>query len=232
MIAVLVPVLGRPQRVRPFVESCAAASTLVTRVVFLVTMTDHEELSAVRHAMLAMPEFVEAHLLPTLEGGDYARKINLGVRETDEPWVFQAGDDLRFHAGWDVTALAKDTGPHVGVIGTNDLGNPLVRAGKHSTHSLIRRTYIEEHGTIDEPGKALHEGYWHCWVDNELIETAKHRRAYFAAQRSHVEHLHYIWRVRPGSREFKGENDATYKRGQLQYAADRRLYERRRRLWR
>jgi hypothetical protein len=160
-----------------------------------------------------------------LESGDYARKINYGVLCTHAPWVFQASDDLFFHPGWDDEALSVAVG-HTGayVVGTNDMGNPLVRSGRHSTHSLIWREYIEEQGTIDEPGKALHEGYWHCWVDNELIETAKSRRAYFAARRSRVEHLHHIWH--------KGTDDATYRRGQQRYKADHDLFMSRRSLWR
>lgn len=227
MIAVLVPVLDRPERAAPLVESIDAASTLVTRVVFLVTDGDDAQLAAclATDAMTVVVPF-------PLDGGDYARKVNYGVLCTEEPWLLQAGDDLAFHPGWDTEALALDTGPHVGVIGTNDLGNPLVKQGRHSTHSLIRRAYVEEHGTIDEPGKALHEGYWHCWVDNELIETAKRRRAYYAARRSHVEHLHPIWPVRGHSRERKGTDDATYQRGQLRYREDHALYMARRGMWR
>jgi len=234
VIAVLVPVLNRPERVRPLAESCAAASTHVSRLVFIVSMDDAEEMSAVRHAVLAMPEFVEAVIATfPVEGGDYARKINHGIRHTTEPWVFQAGDDVHFHPGWDTEALAIAMRSDAGcVIGTNDLGNPVVKSGMHSTHSLIRRTYIEELGTIDEPGKALHEGYWHCWVDNELIETAKSRRAYFAARLSVVEHLHHIWPVKAGSRERKGRDDATYRRGQERYHEDHRLFIERRPLWR
>jgi len=219
MIAVLVPVLDRPERVGPLVASIEAASTLVTRIVFLVSPADDVQLAAclATDAMTVVVPFA-------LEGGDYARKINYGVELTDEPWLFQAGDDLSFHRGWDREAMRLAERPTAHVIGTNDLGNPMVRSGAHSTHSLIRRAYIEEQGTIDEPGKALHEGYWHCWVDNELIETAKSRNAYFAARRSCVEHLHHIWR--------KGTDDATYRRGQERYTVDHRLFQRRRPLWR
>jgi hypothetical protein len=225
VIAVLVPVLDRPDRAGPLVESILASSTLVDEIVFLCSPDD------VAQQRAAARTVARVVVVPfDLAGGDYARKINHGVTVTKSPWLLQAGDDLRFHPGWDTAALAKDTGPHVGVIGTNDLGNPLVRQGRHSTHSLIRRTYIEELGTIDEPGKALHEGYWHCWVDNELVETAKHRRAYYAAGRSVVEHLHHIWPDGQGGR--KGTDDATYRRGQKQYGLDARLFKRRRPLWR
>jgi glycosyltransferase involved in cell wall biosynthesis len=226
MIAILIPVLDRPARAQPLIESIARASTLVTEIVFLVSPGDDAQLAA----CLATDEMTIEVPFP-LDGGDYARKINYGVLCTEAPWIFQASDDLAFHHGWDREAVNMLQGkPTAGVIGTNDLGNPVVRSGAHSTHSLIKREYIEELGTIDERGKAMHEGYWHCWVDNELVETAKHRRAYFAARRSLVEHLHHIWPDRKGGR--KGENDATYRRGQRRYTQDARLFKTRRPLWR
>jgi hypothetical protein len=219
VIAVLVPALGRPERVAPFRESWESASRVEGSLLWIVSPGDEATMAA---CAVAGVSCVEATF--PLAGGDYARKINLGVDLTLEPWVFQAGDDLRFHDGWDEEALRiGQSNPAAYVVGTNDLGNPLVKAGKHATHSLIARDYIEEQGTIDEPGKALHEGYWHCWVDNELIETAKARRAYWAARRSKVEHLHHIWR--------KGRNDATYRRGQERYHEDHLLFLERRPLW-
>jgi len=224
VIAVLIPVLDRPERAGPLVESIHEASTLVTEIVFLCTSGDTEQIAACSRTDAAY------HIVPfLLEGGDYARKINYGVLCTNAPYVFQGGDDLRFHPGWDEEAL-EIAQRLPGVTGTNDLGNPLVKRGMHSTHSLISREYIEQHGTIDEPGKALHEGYWHCWVDNELIETAKARRAYFSARRSHVEHLHHIWRDDQGMR--KGTDDATYQRGQRRYREDHALFKSRQPLWR
>lgn len=223
-IAVLVPVLERPERAAPLVESIREASTVGVRIVFLCTYWSD---------MLAAQEAGadEAITVPfALEGGDYARKINYGFTVTSEPWCLQAADDLRFHRGWDEEALRIGVNAAACVIGTNDLGNPLVKQGRHATHSLIRRSYVEELGTIDEPGLALHEGYWHCWVDNELVETAKHRRVYFAARRSFVEHLHHIWPDGHGGR--KGSDDATYRRGQERYKADHALYVERRPLWR
>jgi glycosyltransferase involved in cell wall biosynthesis len=219
-IAVLVPVLERPERAGPLVESLLAASRTEVELIFLVTEGDDAQLTAclATDAMTVVVPF-------PLEGGDYARKINHGILCTDAPWLFQAGDDLRFHDGWDETLLAFSQARPTGrVLGTNDMGNPLVKRGMHSTHSLIQRSYVEEYGTIDEPGKALHEGYWHCWVDNELIETAKSRSAYWSCRRSVVEHLHHIWR--------KGTDDSTYRRGQRRYHEDHALFRERRALWR
>jgi hypothetical protein len=224
MIAVIVPALHRPERVVPLMESLHEASRVPVRLLFILSPGDDATVTAcdaagVTHVTTPFP----------LAGGDYARKINLGIDITREPWILQASDDLHFHPGWDECALTVGESVAAGVVGTNDLGNPLVKQGRHATHSLIRRAYVDEHGTIDEPGKALHEGYWHCWVDNELIETAKSRRAYFAARRSFVEHLHPIWPDGKGGR--KGTDDATYRRGQKHYRDDHHLYLQRRSLW-
>jgi hypothetical protein len=226
LIAVLVPALDRPDRVRPLAESLCAASASDPRLLYLTSPHDDATREACRAAGVS---YVTTPF--ELAAGDYARKVNYGVTLTEEPWVFQAGDDIAFHPRWDEIILQyAQQHDAARVIGTNDLGNPLVKAGAHSTHSLIARSYIQEQGTIDEPGKALHEGYWHCWVDNELIETAKARRVYFAARRCRVEHLHHIWRG--DDRKPKSRNDATYERGQRQYHEDHALFVERRPLWR
>jgi hypothetical protein len=75
-----------------------------------------------------------------------------------------------------------------------------------------------------ETGNYVAWGYASKNCDNELIETAKARRAYFAARRSRVEHLHHIWH--------KGVNDATYTRGQKRYHEDHLLFMQRRPFWR
>lgn len=217
-IAIIVPVLGRPQRAAPLVESIREAERVPTRILFVCTEGDTAEIEA------CQATGAEVDIVEPREHGDYAWKINYGLTITTEPWVLQAADDLRFDPGWDEEALRVGQNAAACVIGTNDMGNPLVKRGQHATHSLIRRSYVEEWGTIDEPGKALHEGYHHCWVDNELIETAKARRVYFAARRSRVEHLHHIWR--------KGDDDATYRRGQERYRQDQALFMSRRPLWR
>lgn len=220
MIAVLVPALNRPERVKPLMQSFTAASDQSSGLLYITSPDD----AATREACRAAGVSYVTTPFP-LEGGDYARKINLGIDITTAPWVFQASDDIQFSEGWD-DELASFIVHHPAarVIGTNDLGNPLVKQGAHSTHSLISREYVEEFGTADEPGKALHEGYWHCWVDNELIETAKARRVYAADRRCKVEHLHHIWH--------KGTNDDTYRRGQRRYHEDHLLFLSRRPLWR
>src|SRR5690606_39212978 len=112
-------------------------------------------------------------------GTSYAAKINAGYAATDETIYFQAADDLVFHDGWYEAALRLLWHP-CHVVGTNDLGNPAVKRGKHSTHSLFTREYIETRGgTMDMgPGVVMYPGYAHEYCDNEFVAVAKRRGAF------------------------------------------------------
>lgn len=209
-LAVLVPVLGRPHRVEPLLRSIR--ETCEARVVFIAERDDTEELEALAHS--------DADDV-LLFSGNYARKLNEAVRRTEEPLIFQAADDLLFHPGWFEAAKAK-LSSRVGVVGTNDLCNRRVMRGEHSTHSLVARWYTDL-GTIDEPGKLLHEGYLHEWCDDELVATAKARKAFAHAPDSVVEHLHPM--------AGKAPMDDLYAGMRVRIRAGRKVFYRRRRLW-
>jgi hypothetical protein len=218
-IAVLIPVLGRPQNARPLIDSLTAATPPgLARPVFICTPGDDVQIAACEEtgADTLVADWPAGH-------GDYQRKINLGARVADEPWIFTGADDLRFHPGWAEEAIAVAVREQVGMVGTDDLGNGLVRQGKHSTHSLFARWYIERCGTVDEPGKIYHEGYGHQHCDVEAYETAVARGCFSFAADAKVEHLHPFWK--------KGDSDETYAKGLATSAEDRALYERRKRLW-
>lgn len=215
-VVIVVPVLGRPHRVVPLLESIEAATPEPHRVLFVADVGDAAERAALEAAGAD-------HI--TIEGrGTYARKINLAARSSVEPLIFTAADDLHFHSGWFAAASAKLSGP-VRVVGTNDLGNPRTMSGEHSTHTLIARSYVDDPGGVIDgrPGMVLHEGYPHEYCDDEFVQTAKARGVYAHALDAHVEHLHFLWG--------KAEDDATYKRGRSRSSYGRSLYRRRRRLW-
>lgn len=213
-VAVLVPMLGRAHTM-PTLRGSLQDTTDRARIVWLVTSGDTDVLSG------ALDD-EQVILFPKRPRGDYAVKINVGAASTEEPLIFTGGCDLRFHPGWlDACQPYLDAG--AGVVGTNDLGNPQTATGALSTHSLVARWYIDNHGTIDEPGKVLHDGYWHEFVDNELVETAKARGLYAHAPDAHVEHLHPLWG--------KADTDGMYRQAARRMAYGRRLYNRRRRLW-
>lgn len=214
-VVVLVPMLGRAHRVPKLLQSLGDTAP-DARPLFLLSPGDDDV-----HAAVAAEG--ADHL--TVDGpypGDYARKINAGLRASTEPLLFLGADDLRFHPGWLEAATAKLT-PGIGVVGTNDLGSPRVMKGDHATHSLVTRDYAEQFGTIDEPGIILHEGYPHEFVDDELVETAKHRNAWAFAADSHVEHMHPAWSKAP--------MDRMYAQQRVRMAKGRPLYQERRRLW-
>lgn len=217
MIDVLVPVLGRPQNVAPLVESIEAATPEPHRIVFVASRDDDDEIDALQQA------HQDFYIIDP--PGTYARKINLGFRESTSPLVFSAADDLHFHPGWlpAACALLSDT---VQVVGTNDLGNPRTMNGDHSTHTLFTRRYIDTVGGVVDrpPGQVLCELYPHEYCDDEFIQTAKARGVYAHATDAHVEHMHYLWG--------KGDMDATYELGRQRTREARRTFARRRRLWR
>jgi hypothetical protein len=140
----------------------------------------------------------------------------LGIIAQAPEWLFVVGDDVRFHPGWldHAQAAAAD---QFHVVGTNDLANPRVMAGKHATHLLIRRSYVDEMGASwDGPKVVAHEGYRHWWVDDEIVAAARQRGVWTMAINSTVEHLHPAWG--------KGEQDEVYELGQSHADQDKATF--------
>lgn len=214
-VVIVVPVLRRPHRVRPLLHSIEHATPEPHRVLFVADADDWDEIAALKRE--------GAHYLTTeARPPNYPAKMNLAFRETTEPFVFLAADDLHFHYGWLSTAL-RYMSDNVGVVGTNDGGvNRRVQSGQHSTHQLVRREYVDTHGaTFDaEPGVLCHEGYGHCFVDDELVQAAQARNVYSHAKDCVVEHLHPFAEKSPV--------DSVYRLGRRSIPDDRALfYERR-----
>jgi hypothetical protein len=146
----------------------------------------------------------------------FAERINLAYRQTAEPWLLVAGDDVLFRPGWLDHAQAV-AGERYHVVGTNDLANSRVMAGHHATHMLVRRSYVDElGGGWDGPGAVAHEGYRHWFVDDEIVTVAKQRGVWAMALGSVVEHMHPI--------AGKAPDDEVYRRGRESADADRELF--------
>lgn len=186
-------------------------------MLFLLSPNDKEELAAVR-AVGAWHVIVPWKTGP----GDYAKKINFGVRMTTSDWLFTGADDLKFHPGWLRACLNLHIKSGALVIGTNDLMNPSVVRGMAATHSLVHRSYVER-AVIDSPGDLLCEEYFHNCVDSELVDFARRNQTFAAARTAHVEHLHPTWKRAP--------DDPVYRKGRLHHGRDRKLFARRRQLW-
>lgn len=222
-IDVIVPVLGRPQRAIPIMRSIRDNSVHVGEILFVCSMSDRAQKDA---CTIAGSEATTLLANWEPEGGDYAKKINLGFRASEAPYVFLGADDLEFMPGWDVEALKVAERHHPGVVGTNDEANPLVKRGKHSTHSLVSRDYIDDVGGtfVDGPRIVYHEGYDHQWVDTELVMAAQQRGQWDFARRAVVRHLHPFYDKRQSM-------DATYSKALAHGKQDKALYEVRLKHW-
>ena len=151
---------------------------------------------------------------------DFAKKINLAYEQFEADWYFQAATDLVFYPRW--ASLALDIGEKqgVGVVGTNDLGNPHVQRGNAATHILFSREYIETFsGTYDGSARVFSEEYDHSFVDTEFVQTALLRRQFAPSRRSIVEHMHPHWG--------KGAMDDTYEKSVREFREDAVIYNRR-----
>jgi glycosyltransferase involved in cell wall biosynthesis len=189
-ISIVIPVLNRPHRAAQVTTSIFAHSQVEVEVFFVCSPGDDAEIEACR----ATGE--EVIVVPWECGpGDFARKHNLAFQYTSAPYVFLGADDLDFQPDWDLQALAVAERSGAGVIGTQDDANPLVKRGRHSTHSLVSRRYIDEVGGTwhDGPGLVFHEGYAHQWVDTELCQASMARGEWAFAHRSIVRHLHPMY---------------------------------------
>lgn len=218
-ISVVVPVLGRPGNAQPLADSFRAAST-VAELWFVTSPGDDAQVEA------CFETGYPAVMADWPAGpGDFARKINRAVRVTRAPWIFQGADDIRFHPGWDTALLACAERTGALVIGTQDGGNPSVKVGRHSTHTLIARAYIGEVGaSMDGPGSVFSTAYGHQYCDVELVELAKARGVWAFCDEARVEHLHPFWHGRD-------RMDATYEKGLASSRADERVFRTRERLW-
>lgn len=212
-LAILVPVLGRPHRVKPLLDA-VEDSTPGARVLFLTDPHDRPEHEAIERELGREGLRVEVDL----GGGNYAAKINRGGALTDEPFLLAAADDLEPQAGWLEAAKAAMV-DGVGVVGINDL---IERERDHATHFLISRAYAELPAIDGTPGPFF-EGYSHWNCDDELIATAKHRDAYAYAAEARVRHLHPMSGLAP--------DDATYQRGRARRRQDRQLFLERSPMW-
>jgi len=223
-LSILIPVLRRPQNAAPQVDSILRATNCDFEIVFITTAGDVAEHQAVDEQRARADVKVRHLTIAPKQIGDYAYKINFGYDMSESEWLFLAADDLNFHDGWWEAAILAAASTGCRVVGTQDMGNKRVLTGQHSTHSLVHRSYVTELGTIDAPGKVLHEGYPHEFVDDEFVETAKHRGEFVFANRSIVEHLHPLWG--------KGPTDALYDRHRVRMVQGRKVYTRRKQLWR
>lgn len=217
MIDILIPTIGRPHRLAGLVENIRANTVATHRVVFITEPHDHDTIATITGYGLEPVINARAE--------NYAGAINTAYEQSNADYLFCGADDLIFHPGWDQHCLAALEDEWFAVAGTNDLLNPYVLAGMHSTHSLVARWYLDDIGGVVDlgPGSFLPECYDHNFTDTEFIGTAKMRARFRPCLDAVVEHLHVTTGRAPA--------DATHQRSVRAFQADSELYDMRRDLW-
>jgi hypothetical protein len=218
MIDILIPMYGRGEKAQEIVDNIHAVTEVEHRIMFLCSSDD------VSGFCFATGEDTKVVSWPC-GPSDYAMKINEGLRITHHPFVFTGASDLEFTRGWDTEAL-KVAEAGFGVVGTQDDANPLVKRGKHSTHSLILRAHAETVGCTfhDGPGVIYSEAYKHQYVDTELVRCAIDTGQWAFARRSVVRHLHPFYHKQTPM-------DDTYRIALADSAEDAAIYRMRLNKW-
>lgn len=211
MIAVLIPTLNRPHSIADLVQNLKDTAPEATPY-FIIEAHDTATAEAI--------EAAGANKIVNARVASYAGAINTAIHLTTEPYILLASDDLIFYPNWltPLLELAQD----FGLVGTNDLYNPDVLAGKHATHYLITREYANQ-GSIDDPDAFLHEGYIHNYTDTEAIATAAYRKQWTPCLDSIIEHRHWVWGL--------ATQDETYAKGATTVQKDAGLFNSRTPLW-
>jgi glycosyltransferase involved in cell wall biosynthesis len=217
-ISVLVPVLGRPANAAPLVESLDASSEAQHELIFICTPGDEEQIAACQET------WANILVVTWQPERDYGRKMNAGYRHARHDWILLGADDVSFDPGWDTELLrvAEESGKRV--IGSNDMANRLVMRGAFSTHPLVARSYVEEHGGgLEGPGLIVSDAYEHNFPDRELACLAMKRGEWAFAKNAVVRHNHPAF----GG----GKQDATYNRGRDTFLDDQTLFWERSAQW-
>lgn len=202
-VAVIVPALNRPGNVPRLFESFKAHGGGAS-LFYVCDADDTDQIAAVKAA--------GASWVPAHRGTSFACKVNSAYETLGESfdWIFVCGDDVEFTEGW--LNKPRELSPRYDVIGSNDsepgrVRNPKVAAGKHADHFFIRRAYIDNPGSsLEGPGVAFAEAYYHWYGDLEVIQLAKARGVFTPCLESVVIHHH------PGydGDETARETDPTY----------------------
>lgn len=215
MIDILIPVLGRPWNVQPLMASLEGNTELEHRVIFMVTPGDRAQIEACEatgHTVVEVPG----------RWHQYPAKMNAGFITGSNPWVFLAADDIEFRPGWDTRAMEAADG--AGVVGIDDMLNVWVRRGVWSTHPFVSRAYVEEFGgCLEGAGQLLSCAYDHNYCEREVCGIAQYRERWVFVRGAKIKHRHGGWQNRGG--------DATYLKGQRQFARDRQVFYRRAPHW-
>jgi glycosyltransferase involved in cell wall biosynthesis len=182
-VAVLIPTLGRPHKLKENVDNLFSVTGRdEIDIVFIIEPDDEASLKAA--------EQLECLIVLNERTKNYAGAINTAVNVLDHRYFYAAADDFNFHPNWLPPLLEKSK--QYGIVGSDDLGNPNVKAGNFAVSYLVSRWYIP-YACIGYPDCLVYEGYKHNYTDTELSQTAIHRGQYYFCAESVVEHMHPAW---------------------------------------
>ena len=135
MIAVIIPTYGRADRLARVAANIAENTETAHRVVFAVEVDDT--------ASIDVAAELDVDVVVNERKANYSGAITTAYLATPAEHVFAGADDLNFHPGWDIPALAL-MDDWTMVVGTNDLLNPYVTAGLHASGNQIAVANIRE----------------------------------------------------------------------------------------
>lgn len=198
-IAILIPTMGRSDRMEKIIENVASTSSH-SRVYFVISPDDKESLDEV--------ERIGASYFCT--PGTYVHCINFATRETVEEFVLCGADDIEFMPGWEKELLEMaDKNPEKMIFGGTDSWK-ISKTMLHISHPMVRRNYIK----VD----LYYPGYAHYMCDIELIQRGLGEDVVMIADKTLIEHHHAVK---------ENKEDSTSEHVSKVTAADRFVYERR-----
>lgn len=185
MITILVPTYGRAERLKTVFRNIEDTTTTPHEVIWVLEDDDEDSKKVCGQLQPSVTVINERKRF-------YGGAINHGYKFAKGEYIFTGADDLRFGYHWDEEVLRVMKGS-VRVGGTNDLMHPWVPEGRHATHYLVDRRYIEEVGGVPDepPGTFMPEAYDGLFTDAEFVMIAKSRGAFAPCLSSVVEHLNF-----------------------------------------
>jgi glycosyltransferase involved in cell wall biosynthesis len=179
-VAVLIPTLWRPNKMRENVDNLHAVTGREDiDIVFIIEEDDEDSLNASKN--------LNAITLINKRKRNFAGAINTAVQSLDHNYIFGASDDFLFHPNW--LPPLMELSENYGVVGANDLGNSINNGGIPSVSYLVRRDYVPR-ACIGYPENLLYEGYHHNFTDTELSDCADAHGEHVFCAESIVEHMH------------------------------------------
>lgn len=206
-IACLVPTYHRPNKIEPLIRNFFKCTTQAD-LYFIIDPKDEETRTAINSMLPHFP--VKTFMIE----GEYVKCINSAFKRTEEPFVFCGADDIEFTMDWDKKLLKSIEGYDI-TGGIDDW--EISKSGIHTSHPMIRRSYINETGpSLGFPGLVYNPNRNHYHVDIEIEQLAWWRGVININKDCIIHHHHFVNK--------QAENDATYRHSREVFDADTKHY--------